>query len=97
MGHRPNHRGKQQGRRAAPQSLPIARPALELSVTKTKVTYGKPIILLEDNQKQAFVYRGGQWVHYEKSIAECRLDCQVKQLLQKINGRTRYEVSSAVA
>ena len=96
MVQRRNHQGGKQQRRRAAQSLPVARPAPEIFGPKPKVIYGKPVILLEDSKKQVFVYSGSQWVSYEKSIAECRLDCQVKELSQKINGRTRYEVCSPV-
>ena len=57
------------------------------------VVYGRPFIVLEDSQKGTFVYAGGQWIPHDRSIAECRLDCQVKALSQKINGMTRYEVA----
>ncbi len=56
--------------------------------------YGKPFVLLEDSQKETFIYNGNQWVPHSKTIAECRQDSQVKQLPQKINGMTRYEVCS---
>jgi hypothetical protein len=36
-------------------------------------------------------------VRHSRSIAECREDCQVKELAQKINGMTRYEICSPVA
>ncbi|HZZ71728.1 MAG TPA: hypothetical protein VFE24_05715 [Pirellulales bacterium] len=95
MVQRRNYQAKQPRRRnAAPP--PIAQPAKELYEPKAKVTYGKPIILLEDSQKNVFIYRGGQWVSYERTISECRVDCQVNALSQKINGRTRYEVSFPV-
>jgi hypothetical protein len=63
---------------------------------KPPVKYGKPFVVLEDVQKSTFVYQGGQWVRHEKTIAECRADCQVKELSQKINGMTRYEICSPV-
>jgi len=53
-------------------------------------------MLLEDGQKNVFIYNAGQWVRYERSIAECRQDCQVKQLSQRINAMTRYEVCAPV-
>jgi hypothetical protein len=56
------------------------------------VVYGKPFIVLEDEAKKTFVFKGGEWVEFEASIAECRQSCQVKQLAQKVNRMTRYEV-----
>jgi hypothetical protein len=64
---------------------------------KPPVRYGKPFILLEDTQKSTFIFNGGQWVRHTKSIAECRLDCQVKELAQKINDMTRYEVCAPLS
>ena len=60
------------------------------------VVYGKPFVVLEDTQKGTFVYQGGQWIPHTRTIAECRKDSQVKELAQKINGMTRYEVCSSV-
>jgi len=57
------------------------------------VAYGKPFIVMEDEAKKTFVYKAGAWVEFEASIAECRQSsCQVKQLAQKVNRMTRYEV-----
>ncbi|MGD9724431.1 MAG: hypothetical protein AB7O59_24260 [Pirellulales bacterium] len=64
---------------------------------KAPVVYGKPFVLLEDDQKGTFIYSAGQWVRHTRSIAECRLDCQVKELAQKINGMTRYEICSPLS
>ena len=63
---------------------------------KVPVVYGKPFVVLEDTQKGTFVYQGGQWIPHSRTIAECRKDSQVKELAQKINGMTRYEVCSSV-
>jgi hypothetical protein len=63
---------------------------------KPPVVYGKPFIVLEDVHKSTFVYKGGQWVGHSATIAECRQDCQVKELPQKINGMTRYEICAPV-
>jgi hypothetical protein len=43
------------------------------------------------------VFNAGQWVQYQKSIAQCRQDCQVKELPQRINNMTRYEVCEPLA
>lgn len=59
--------------------------------------YGKPVIVLEDARRQTFVFEGGSWVPYARTIAECRAElCQVKQLAQKVNNMTRYEVSDLI-
>jgi hypothetical protein len=56
--------------------------------------YGKPFVVMEDAQRQTFIYEGGAWIAYGRTIAECRADqCLVKQLAQKVNNMTRYEVS----
>jgi hypothetical protein len=91
MGQRRHHQGKQQRRRpAAPQ--PSYAPLTAVPEKKTSVAFGKPVLLLEDGEKNVFVYSAGQWVAYNRTIAECRVDCQVKQLPQTIKGMTRYEV-----
>jgi hypothetical protein len=59
---------------------------------RAPVVYGKPFIVLEDESKKTFVFKAGQWVEFESSIAECKQSCQVKQLPQKVNRMTRYEV-----
>jgi hypothetical protein len=56
------------------------------------VVYGKPFFVLEDAEKNTFIYQAGEWVSYASSIAECRQTCQVKELPQRINGRIRYEI-----
>lgn len=70
----------------------VVRTAAEMRGTTTPKQYGKPFVLLEDDRKQTFQFQAGAWVPYERSIAECRVDCDVKQLAQKVNNMTRYEV-----
>jgi hypothetical protein len=95
MAQRRHHNNKRQKPHiAAPHA---ARPPVAAYERKAPVTYGKPVILLEDDQKVTFIYSAGQWTRHEKTIAECRVDCQVKELSQKINGMTRYEVCSPLA
>lgn len=80
-------RRPQRTRSAAP---PVAaRPVWE---KKAPVQYGKPFVLLEDEQKQTFVFQAGNWVAHAMSIAECRQSCQVKELPQKVNGMNRFEI-----
>ena len=56
------------------------------------VVYGKPFILLEDGEKNTFIFKGGAWVAHTATIAECRTSCQVKELAQRVNQMIRYEV-----
>jgi hypothetical protein len=98
MGQRGRHHSnKRQKPRAASQHAPTVRAAPAVAEKKPPVAYGKPFVLLEDGQKETFIYNGGQWTRHAKTIAECRLDCQVKELAQKINGMTRYEICSPLS
>jgi hypothetical protein len=63
---------------------------------KPPVQYGKPFILLEDAQKNTFEFASGAWVAYPLSISQCRQDYLVKELPQKVNGNTRYEIRCPV-
>jgi hypothetical protein len=56
------------------------------------VVYGKAFIVAEDSAKKTFVFQGGAWTPYASTIAECRQTCLVKELPQKLNNMTRYEV-----
>jgi hypothetical protein len=94
MGQRRQHHKHRRAERRTSAPAPAARPARTAFEIKPPVTYGKPFTLLEDTEKVAFIYSAGQWVRFEKSIAECRVDCLVKELPQKINGMTRYEVAA---
>ena len=59
---------------------------------KPPTIYGKPFIVLEDGQKNAYKSGNGAWQPYEHSIAQCRQEGEVKELPQQINNMTRYEV-----
>ena len=59
--------------------------------------YGKAFVLLEDSDKNTFEYAAGVWVPYGLTISQCRKDCMVTELPQKVNGKTRYEVRPPVA
>jgi hypothetical protein len=92
-------RRKQQGnkrqQKAAVVRQPVTRTLSALSAPPTpeaKKEYGQPFILLEDESLCTFHYQGGAWVPYEKNIAECRLDCKVQLLAQKVNKMNRYEI-----
>src|SRR5687767_3567052 len=63
---------------------------------RVPVVYGKPFVLVEDEAKNTFIFKGGEWVPYGASIAECRTSCQVKKLNQAVNNRIRYEVRCPV-
>jgi hypothetical protein len=54
--------------------------------------YGKPFIVAEDAAKNTFIFQTSAWVPYHESIADARLTCLVKELPQKLNNMTRYEV-----
>ncbi len=54
--------------------------------------YGKAFIVAEDAQKNTFYFQGGAWVAYPETIAQAKQTCLVKELPQKLNNMTRYEV-----
>jgi len=58
--------------------------------------YGKPFVLLEDSEKNTFIFKTGNWIPYGASIAECRQTCKVKELPQRVNQMIRYEVRAPV-
>ena len=82
---------KKPARRPSP-SVVVEKPAFVIPARKPPTTYGKPFIVLEDGQKNTFEYLKGAWVPYSISIAQCRESGEVKELPQKINKMTRYEV-----
>jgi hypothetical protein len=93
--HRFNH--KKQRPHARSNSTVAPREVRVRAENKPPVQYGKAFVLLEDPDKNTFEYSQGTWIPYAMSIAECRLDCQVKELPQKVNGKTRYEIRSPMA
>lgn len=82
--NRPYRSGRGGARLPPPPPSPMPR-----SVPKQ---YGAPYVLLESKTKQTFIYQGGAWVEFGRTIAECRTDCLVKVLAQKVNDMTRYEI-----
>jgi hypothetical protein len=64
------------------------------TVVEPAVVYGKPFIVLEDKEKNTFIYHAGNWVPHTESIAESRKTCQVKELPQRVNQMIRYEIRS---
>jgi hypothetical protein len=89
-----NQRSKGPNRppRAAP---PPSAPRVVME-KRPPVVYGKAIVVLEDEAKSTFEFDKGAWVPYPMSIAECRRDCLVKELPQKVNRMTRYEIRCPV-
>lgn len=87
------HSKRQKTRAAAP--YPPLRQPVDMT-QKAPVVYGKPFIVMEDEQHNTFVYSGGAWTPHSMTMAECRQECQVKELPQKVNRMTRYEVRSPV-
>jgi hypothetical protein len=70
----------------APPPVAIPREA------KPPVVYGKPFVLLEDENRNTFTYKSGAWVPHSISIAEYRRNAEVNELPQKVNRMTRYEI-----
>lgn len=68
------------------------RPSIEIPPRKPPRELGKPFTLLEDAQKNVFQYRSGAWIPFAMTMAQCREEGDVKELPQKINKMTRYEV-----
>jgi hypothetical protein len=97
MAQRPRFNHKRQKKRATRQQSSVPREAPRVYEKKPPVQYGKPFVLLEDANKNTFEYKGGAWVPHSMSIAECRQECQVSELPQKVNSMTRYEVRSPVS
>jgi hypothetical protein len=93
MAQRNRFQGRRQNARSAappPLRAPLA------AERKPVVVYGKPFILMEDESQNTFVFSGGAWKPHTMSVAECREDCQVKELPQKLNKMTRYEIRCPV-
>jgi hypothetical protein len=91
--NRPKHSNQRArtARSASSDTRSLRRPP-ELVQRTAPVVYGKAFIVLEDATKNTFVFKGGAWVAHTASIAECRQSCQVKELPQRVNRMTRYEV-----
>jgi hypothetical protein len=91
-----NRLGHRNKRRRTGKSASSATPSLRTPPERTQppapVVYGKAFVVLEDEAKNTFVFKGGVWVPYTASIAECRASCKVKQLPQRVNKMIRYEV-----
>lgn len=88
------HQQRKKIRGSAPPPPALRQPLV--MERKVPVEYGKPFIVMEDEQANTFIFKAGAWVPHTMSIAECRQDCQVKELPQKVNRMTRYEVRCPV-
>jgi hypothetical protein len=91
---RPVFNKRQASRLPLPTRSLVVAPVLTQPVRA--VVYGKPFIVMEDEGKNTFIYRAGEWVPHSATIAECRQTCQVKALPQGVGKMTRYEVRSPV-
>jgi hypothetical protein len=91
--NRPKHSNQRARAASSPFSATrsLRRPP-ELTQRIAPVVYGKAFVVLEDEAKNTFVFKGGTWVAHTASIAECRQSCQVKELPQRVNKMIRYEV-----
>lgn len=99
MGRRParpsNNKRSRPGGKRGDRAAPVREPP-PVYERKPPVVYGEPFVVMENLQRETFVFVGGAWAPFEKSIAECRQDCRVTELSQKIKGMTRYEVRRPV-
>jgi hypothetical protein len=86
---------KQKKRSKSTPYTPAAAPS-KLPEPIRSVVFGKAFIVMEDREKNTFVFNGSGWVPHSMSMAECRATCQVKELPQKLNDKTRYEVREPV-
>jgi hypothetical protein len=91
--YRQQRSGRPTARRA--HSAVQAEPALPRTKS-VPIVYGKAVVVLEDDDKNTFFFENGAWIPYGASIAECRRDCLVQALPQKVKLMTRYEIRRPV-
>jgi hypothetical protein len=92
---RPNYRFKRKPSKsttAAPRRGEAPKDVTLPFERKPPKQYGKAFVLLEDSNKNTFEFAAGAWIPYGLTISQCRKDCMVTELPQKVNGNTRYEV-----
>ena len=87
---------RQQRRNPSPTNSLLVRSP-ETVERAAPVQYDKPMIVMEDQNKATFVYDGGAWVQHERTMADWRTDCLVKELPQRVRGMIRYEVRCPLA
>lgn len=93
MRRKKRFQGNRQRKQSRASHAPPPLAPLEPAERQAPIEYGKPFTLLEDENKTTFEFKTGAWVPYAMTIAQCRMqNCQVKQLPQKVNRMTRYEV-----
>lgn len=95
---RPNNRFQRKPNRSATvRKRDEVRREVALPIQpKPPTQYGKAFVLMEDADRNTFEFAAGAWIPYGLTIAQCRRDCLVKELSQKVNGKTRYEVRSPI-
>ena len=91
MARRPTYQARRP-KSGAPRRDNVMQELRAPRVARVPVQYGAPFIVLEDSDKKTFEYANGAWTPYAMSIAECKKSCQVKELPQKVNNKTRYEI-----
>jgi hypothetical protein len=92
MAHKRRYQDKRRASRTITPAPTVVHERPAAIPRKARTQYGKPIILLEDGNKDTFEFQGGRWVAHAMTIAEARESCFVKELPQKVNGMTRYEI-----
>ena len=97
MAQRNRFANKRQKSRAPTPPTVVRQFTPAVMERKPPTEYGKPFVLMEDEQKNTFAYKAGAWIPHAMSIAECRQNCQVKELPQKVNRMTRYEIRCPVS
>jgi hypothetical protein len=90
MARRPTYHARRP--KSSPRRENVIREAPAPRVPRVPVQYGAPFIVLEDTDKNTFEYANGAWTPFAMSIAQCKKTCQVKELPQKVNNKTRYEI-----
>lgn len=91
MAQRPRPNPKRQNFPARPRAAAPQQEAYVPPYVPTR--FGDKFIVMEDAAKKTFYFDGNQWAPYSMTIAECRQkQCQIKELPQKVNNKTRYEV-----
>jgi len=86
------HRSNSKPKKRADNPRSARQDMRTTPLAKVVVTYGAPVMLLEDAERNTFEFKAGRWVPFALSIVECRRDGLVKELPQKVNKMTRFEV-----
>jgi hypothetical protein len=97
MAQRNRYNPRRDKRRPLTPQNSLLRQRPEAIDVAPAVQYGPPMVVMEDENKNTFLYEGGAWVPHERTIAEFRQDCLVKEMPQKVKRMTRYEVRCPLA